>query len=387
MQLKFATSGASAISEKQIEQDVILAACEACDAYQQLLQAGYDVQEEADVFNDLCLARDVIKTQGIRAYFYQLDKENMFAKTFGVEEYVPGCGLEKSKQLQAEYISAAEEGLKEVLKNFWEKVKAFFKGIWGWIKHYILGLNNTWDKKSLADLKKKIEGINYVAGWSHRVVALRGSSSAITKDGFVALAADLESFIKLTTKYLDDVKITVNTSGKVNVIIQKLADLFQKYETATVGIFGDVVKENRGSGSRFDLDMSNVFGAWIASSAKYHKQFSGSVTLNDLGFRSKADYLAAYAAMEKVYNLSDDIKKVLENAKFFENRAQTLETRAQVRTSTEVTADGRDVAATAMKFAKYIIHYTKDVVHWARSCEKIKKTLDDEMELYIEATA
>ena len=63
------------------EEDLLGATEECCAIYQDMVSAGIECSEIVDVINDVMLVRDVVKAHGVRAYYYQFDKENKFALT------------------------------------------------------------------------------------------------------------------------------------------------------------------------------------------------------------------------------------------------------------------------------------------------------------------
>lgn len=98
--------------------DLIGAATEACDAYQEALSLGCEIKELSTVIENIEFTRDIINANGATWYVDNCDPENQFKDLFGTVS-----------------VAAAEEGLTDVVKRVWEKIKAFFKEIWDWVKN------------------------------------------------------------------------------------------------------------------------------------------------------------------------------------------------------------------------------------------------------------
>ena len=94
------------------EKDIIASATEACDAYQQALEAGYKITCLENTIQNISFCRDIIQDHGAEWFVKNCDPQNLFLKQYGEVS-----------------VAAAEEGLSDALKTMWEKIKEFFTKI------------------------------------------------------------------------------------------------------------------------------------------------------------------------------------------------------------------------------------------------------------------
>lgn len=101
------------------------AALESARLRDEMEQMGLDCKELDVCLDNILMSLDVLQKEGVRAFHYMIDEDNGFAKHFKVTEYVPGLTDESLESLKAEYIDAAQEGFKDMMKNFWEGIKKY----------------------------------------------------------------------------------------------------------------------------------------------------------------------------------------------------------------------------------------------------------------------
>ena len=119
---------------KAVTEDAVSAATEALVIGQDLIEASGSSKELMDVVANIAFIRDYIKTNGLKASFHMSASVKQFAETAGLEAYQPGMDDASAKLLEAKYVEAATESIKEMWNRFLEAIKTLWTKLVAWIK-------------------------------------------------------------------------------------------------------------------------------------------------------------------------------------------------------------------------------------------------------------
>ena len=108
------------------ERAVRAAADDAVTAATEALILGQDL--------NITLVRDIIKKNGLKASYHLTKSVQSFADNFALESYKPGMGDTSVKLLEAKYVEASTEGVKEMWARFLEALKTLWAKLVQWIK-------------------------------------------------------------------------------------------------------------------------------------------------------------------------------------------------------------------------------------------------------------
>ena len=121
--MKFGTLAAER-AVRAAADDAVTAATEALILGQDLMKASAESKELMDIVCNITLVRDIIKKNGLKASYHMTKSVQSFADNFALESYKPGMGDTSVKLLEAKYVEASTEGVKEMNVNH-----SFFFGI------------------------------------------------------------------------------------------------------------------------------------------------------------------------------------------------------------------------------------------------------------------
>lgn len=117
-----------------LENEIIECSEEALGIKEEMSRLGVESRETDLICHNLEYAVDLIKTQGLKAYYYLSDNEDTLADRFGITKYSAGLSKEALAKLQNEHISAATEGLKEYIARFVQLIKEIYEKMKAWIQ-------------------------------------------------------------------------------------------------------------------------------------------------------------------------------------------------------------------------------------------------------------
>lgn len=114
--------------------DAVTAATEALVLGQDLMEASEASKDLMDVVCNISLVRDLIKQNGLKPSYHMTKSVQSFADSFALESYHPGMDDASVKHLEAKYIDASTEGIKEMWARFLEAIKTLWTKLVQWIK-------------------------------------------------------------------------------------------------------------------------------------------------------------------------------------------------------------------------------------------------------------
>ena len=190
-----------------------------------------EAEEDADTLEDIASVMDESTQNG------GMDQVSARVAEVAVESIYKRLGVRKSKGLPAmESFGAkgtrmsatkiAVEGVREVLKTIWEKIKAAAEKVWGWIKSFWQAICNTAGKlKDRAGaLLAKVKGLKGLKAESDKV-DLGSTGAAVAVDG-KSDAASLNKGLDELVKAVEgtDKTITSLGSGMNDTDLEKVAE-------------------------------------------------------------------------------------------------------------------------------------------------------------------
>ena len=131
--MKFGTQSAERAVRAAAE-DAVTAATEALVIGQDLMAASAEAKELMDVIANITLVRALIKQNGLKASYHMTKSVQSFADSFALESYVAGMDDASVKLLEAKYVEASQEGVKEMWTRFLEAIKTLWAKLVQWIK-------------------------------------------------------------------------------------------------------------------------------------------------------------------------------------------------------------------------------------------------------------
>lgn len=131
--MKFGTQSAERAVRAAAE-DAVSAATEALILGQDLIAASADSKDLMDVVCNIMLVRDIIQKNGLKASYHMTKSVQSFADSFALEAYKPGMDDASVKLLEAKYVEASTEGIKEMWTRFLEALKTLWSKLVQWIK-------------------------------------------------------------------------------------------------------------------------------------------------------------------------------------------------------------------------------------------------------------
>lgn len=131
--MKFGTQSAERAVRAAAE-DAVTAATEALVIGQDLMAASAEAKELMDVIANITLVRDLIKQNGLKASYHMTKSVQSFADNFALESYTAGMDDASVKLLEAKYVEASQEGVKEMWTRFLEAIKTLWSKLVQWIK-------------------------------------------------------------------------------------------------------------------------------------------------------------------------------------------------------------------------------------------------------------
>lgn len=131
--MKFGTQAAER-AVRAAADDAVTSATEALILGQDLIEASSASKELMDVVCNITLVRDLIQKNGLKASYHMTKSVESFADSFALEAYTPGMNEESVKLLEAKYVEASTEGIKEMWTRFLEALKTLWAKLVQWIK-------------------------------------------------------------------------------------------------------------------------------------------------------------------------------------------------------------------------------------------------------------
>jgi len=131
--MKFGTQSAERAVRAAAE-DAVTAATEALVIGQDLVAASAEAKELMDVIANITLISDLIKQNGLKSSYHMTKSVQSFADSFALESYTAGMDNASVKLLEAKYVEASQEGVKEMWTRFLEAIKTLWAKLVQWIK-------------------------------------------------------------------------------------------------------------------------------------------------------------------------------------------------------------------------------------------------------------
>lgn len=131
--MKFGTHSAE-FAVHTAADDAVTAATEALILGQDLIAASADSKDLMDVVCNIMLVRDIVQKNGLKASYHMTKSVQSFADSFALEAYKPGMDDVSVKLLEAKYVEASTEGIKEMWTRFLEALKTLWAKLVQWIK-------------------------------------------------------------------------------------------------------------------------------------------------------------------------------------------------------------------------------------------------------------
>lgn len=131
--MKFNTQSAE-FAVRAAAEDAVSAATEALILGQDLIAVSADSKDLMDVVCNIMLVRDIIQKNGLKASYHMTKSVQSFADSFALEAYKPGMDNASVKLLEAKYVEASMEGVKEMWTRFLEALKTLWAKLVQWIK-------------------------------------------------------------------------------------------------------------------------------------------------------------------------------------------------------------------------------------------------------------
>ena len=131
--MKFGTQSAE-LAVRAAAEDAVTAATEALILGQDLIAASADSKDLMDVVCNIMLVRDIVQKNGLKASYHMTKSVQSFADFFALEAYKPGMDDASVKLLEAKYVEASTEGIKEMWTRFLEALKTLWAKLVQWIK-------------------------------------------------------------------------------------------------------------------------------------------------------------------------------------------------------------------------------------------------------------
>lgn len=372
---------------KQAEAELVQCAMEALELKDELMQAKLDMEEINVVCENLGIAVDTISKHGLKAYIYSIDSENTFAKTFGLESYEGGLSNEALEALQEKYIDAGCEGIKEALKSFWEKIKAFVKKVIAWFRYYFFGTSNKWKDENLDTAEKIINSIDYVSGDSRIQSKNIMDERAYIHQAYVDCGKLTDKIGSLVCWYMDEILALgasftkINSTSVVENAYNRLEQEYKKKFTAEFGITP--------TGNDRWISLSWDFKSAIEGNPKYMKKASWAVgtPIKEFGFTSKADFQSAIKGLKESESKQAIVKKVLDKIDALQKQVNTIEAAAE-REYDSSTARYRDYNryATIREVARIITKSISLGQKHMESVVRVRKQMGSQLKVLIQCT-
>lgn len=174
----------------------------------------------------------------------------------------------KPRASRKEMTRLALESFSDTLKKMWERIKAFFRGLWDKIKSAVKSIfqSNIKTEKRAIELKKKIQGWNFTATPTKSSIDSGSFSSAFTIDGKLEkanIAKILENQIKLSGSSESINKETLDlTDGIRKVTLAVIETTGAKQVDAALTTSIEVVSK---AAEKVADQIGNLLGTKIAS--------------------------------------------------------------------------------------------------------------------------
>lgn len=301
--------------------DAVTAATEALILGQDLMEASAASKELMDIVCNITLVRDLIKKNGLKASYHMTKSVQSFADNFALESYKPGMGDTSVKLLEAKYVEASTEGVKEMWTRFLEALKTLWAKLVQWIK-------TTFSMRGiyLDRIKSKLEKFD---GFDSEA-----SVRAMKKD-------DTESCVKVISAFHDIFKQSAATrlpevSGVAIPFFSNTDDLIDAFDACGITLSmkdGDVDMSSAGR----TIDELYPIAEKKASELGYTSSAVVSTIANNVkGIESKADFKKCAGNCETfIKKTYDEIAKSLNSVKDVDgstdkNVVEAVRTRGQL---------------------------------------------------------